>query len=75
MKRFSQRALVWSLVSILCWSILLAPAYAAQPGPAPGESIPEEDRPWAGLPWLIGIALAGVTIMVSLKNAKRSHLD
>ena len=75
MKRYPHGALVLLLASILCWSILSAPAHAALSDPALDASISEEQRPWAGMPWLIGIGLAGATIIVSLKNAKRTHLD
>ena len=38
-------------------------------------AIPEDKRPWAGIPWLVGTVLAAGTVVVALKPAKRSHLD
>jgi len=37
--------------------------------------IPEDDRPWAGKPWLVGVVLGVGAIFIALKNARRSHLD
>ena len=31
--------------------------------------------PWPGLPWVVAGLLSAGTVMVALKNAKRSHLD
>jgi hypothetical protein len=38
-------------------------------------TIPEDQRPWAGKPWLAGILLALATLAVAAKNAKRGHMD
>jgi hypothetical protein len=38
-------------------------------------TIAEDKLPWPGTPWLIGAVLAAGTIVVSLKNAKRTHMD
>lgn len=43
--------------------------------PTENVSIPEDDRPWAGSPWLAGIILTAAAMAVGLKNAKRTHLD
>jgi hypothetical protein len=37
--------------------------------------IPEKSRPWAGKPWVVGIVLGVGAVLISLKNAKRTHLD
>jgi hypothetical protein len=38
-------------------------------------AIAEDKLPWPGTPWLIGAVLAAGTVVVSLKNAKRTHMD
>jgi len=38
-------------------------------------AIAEDKLPWPGTPWLIGAVLTAGTIAVSLKSAKRTHLD
>ena len=46
--------------------------------PTPEEitpKIPNDKRLWSGMPWLVGAVLTGLTLLVSFKNAKRSHLD
>ena len=37
--------------------------------------IREDDRPWAGKPWLVGVVLGTGAVLIALKNARRSHLD
>ena len=60
----------------LLGGMLVSPAAARRREPAKVEKgIPEEDRPWAGIPWVVGIVLGGGAVAVSLKNAKRTHLD
>jgi hypothetical protein len=38
-------------------------------------AIAEDKLPWPGIPWLIGGVLTAGTVMVSLKSAKRTHMD
>lgn len=38
-------------------------------------AIPEDKRPWAGMPWLVGTVLAGGAVLIALKPSKRSHFD
>ena len=38
-------------------------------------AIPEDSRPMAALPWIVGVAMGVVTTFVALKPAKRTHLD
>lgn len=38
-------------------------------------AIPEEQRPFGALPWIVGIGMGAVTVFVSLKPAKRTHMD
>lgn len=42
---------------------------------APSVTIPEDQRPWPGTPWLVGTVLAVGAIAVAIKPAKRTHLD
>jgi len=42
----------------------------------PDESlIPEDQRPWAGKPWVVTGVLGAGALVVGFKNARRSHLD
>lgn len=47
---------------------------ARRRGPVSPE-IPEEQRPSAALPWIVGIAMGAVTVFVALKPARRTHMD
>ena len=50
----------------------------AAPRRGPGvvsNRIPEDQRPWPGWPWVVGIVLTAGAVTVALKNSKRSHLD
>jgi hypothetical protein len=38
-------------------------------------AIAEDKLPWPGTPWLIGAVLTAGTIAVSLKSAKKTHMD
>lgn len=49
--------------------------YGKKEKPRAGATIPEDQRPWGGKPWLAGILLAAGTLAVAAKNAKRGHLD
>ena len=79
-QRLTTRVILLVTAIILTWS-LLAPTASAQPrrpgAPAPQTSfaIPEQKRPWAGLPWIVGIGLTVATLLVAFKNSKRTHLD
>ena len=74
--------MVAKLTAILIFLILFL-SVAAQPARARPpkkdttvvKSIPEDDRSWAGLPWIISSVLAAGAVAVGMKNAKRSHLD
>ena len=43
--------------------------------PTVSRSIPEDKRPWAGMPWLVGLVLTAGALVVGFKNSKRTHLD
>ena len=76
MNKALSNAILVTLILILMLSAMVDPADAARkPKIVEDPKIPEDDRPWAGIPWAVGIVLAAGTILVSLKNAKRSHLD
>ncbi len=38
-------------------------------------AISKDKQPWKFGPWVVGGALSAVAILVSLMNAKRTHLD
>ena len=72
------KILISLLVTVLLMlSVLPGSLQAQYYRPKPGEnvSIPEDDRPWPGSPWLAGIVLTAAAMAVGLRNAKRTHLD
>jgi hypothetical protein len=73
-----RKILILSLVTALLTLSVLPGSLQAQSRyyrPGDNVSIPEDDRPWAGAPWLAGIILTAAAMAVGLKNAKRTHLD
>ena len=78
-KKLLRTAAVLLVTLVTAWPA--AQYAAAQRGRASGRStkvqtaIPEDKRPWAGIPWVIAIVLTVGTVVVGLKNAKRTHLD
>ena len=79
-KRLTAGVILLVTATILTWS-LLAQTTSAQPrrpgAPAPQSSlvIPEQKRPWPGLPWIVGAGMAVATLLVAFKSSKRTHLD
>jgi len=77
-KSFSNRVRVCLAALTLSLGLFLGSAEAARQTPSAPQSehaMSEEDRPWPGIPWVVGIVLGVGTIFISLKNAKRNHLD
>ena len=71
--RWVRLVLVAGVLGMFVWA---GPVAAARkPAAPPPEVIPEKDRPWSGLPWIVGGVLSAGAIAVSLKNARRTHLD
>jgi len=69
-------AVVFLLTLTLCLNTCAAQASYSQPGKPPAtKSIPQNQRPWAGTPWLVGMVLTAGAVVVGLKNSKRTHLD
>jgi hypothetical protein len=74
-----RRLFVFFVGMFLSLGVLLGSA-SGQPGQygqpsAPQDSIAADQRPWKGFPWLIGVGLMAITLMVSFKDAKKTHLD
>jgi len=63
------------VTALLTLSVLPGSLQAQYYKPRDDVSIPKDDRPWAGAPWLAGIILTAAAMAVGLKNAKRTHLD
>lgn len=78
-KRFIAGCVAGMVGMLMVLTVLQSPLEAQnrsrQNQPVNEFAIPESQRPWAGLPWLIGTVLAGGAVVVALKSAKRSHLD
>lgn len=64
--------IVIALVGMICSPVEAAKNDAQEQAPY---EIPEDKRPWAGLPWIIGGVLSAGAVAVGFKNAKRTHLD
>ena len=65
----------FSFVLVLSmFSPVLAQRKPAAP-PSKTAKVAGKEIPWAGLPWVVAGLLSAGTVMVGLKNAKRSHLD
>ena len=72
------KSLLISLLTIcLVGSVLIDSAHgqSRRRGQRESVAIPKDQRPSTAFPWFVGIILGGGVIVVSLKNAKRSHLD
>ena len=71
---------IYKSIIVLCialfinTTIISGNAYAQQDQQR-SKAIPEDDRPSAAGPWLVGIILSAGAIVVGLKNSKRTHLD
>ncbi|OQA00558.1 MAG: hypothetical protein BWY71_00684 [Planctomycetes bacterium ADurb.Bin412] len=73
-----QRCLVAGMMVFFSLAVLLNHAAGQTRYGQPQESrysITADKRPWKGFPWLIGAGLTAITLMVSFKDAKRTHLD
>ena len=76
MRQFSKTLLISLLTICFAGSVLVSPVTAQRSrGPAPSDAIPEDQRPSSSFPWFVGIILSAGVIVISLKNAKRTHLD
>jgi hypothetical protein len=69
------RAVVLLVGVWLGLALLPGPAAAKYTPPKPAYTLPEEKQPSAVVPWFIGGGLVAITIVASIKNAKRTHLD
>ena len=76
MRKNVVRVILSFLLGLLVLTMFLdsAEARSRRRGPV-SQAIPEEQRPMAALPWIVGIGMGVVTILVALKPAKRTHLD
>lgn len=75
--RLWQRILAALACAIILFAVPPAAAQNRRPWEVPRvtKGIPEDKRPWPGKPWLAGILLTLAVVGVSIKNAKRTHLD
>jgi hypothetical protein len=79
-KMMKHTRIIILMLGALVLFALLAPALAAaaeQLGGQPQQSpnMPDDKRPFFGIPWIIGAILTLAVVAVGLKNSKRSHLD
>ena len=79
-KKLLRRIIGLSIILLLTLSVCQEDSWGQRRRPRKGiptaaNRIPKDKRPWAGIPWVIGITLTAGAVAVSLKNAKRTHLD
>ncbi len=75
--KYMSKTLLLSLLTI-CFvgSVLVNPVTAqSRRRKKVSAAIPEDQRPSTAFPWFVGIILSAGVVVISLKNAKRSHLD